>query len=128
MNHTRWQSKAYKLDLIEVVCLILCSTFFLTVQNWIENNGLLPIFLVQRFAPFGSSFCQTRIRSCWNVSIEHVFVTREKNSSSFHICDSSEKEKDPVLTQAGKQAAIASINVFNDVMDGKNVTDALLDR
>lgn len=37
-------------------------------------------------------------------------------------------EKDPVLKQAGKQAAIAGINVFNDVMDGRNLTDALLDR
>lgn len=32
------------------------------------------------------------------------------------------------MVQAGKQAAIAGINVFNDVMEGKNVTDALLDR
>lgn len=37
-------------------------------------------------------------------------------------------ETDAAVNQARKQAAIAGINVFNDVMEGRNVTDALLDR
>lgn len=110
---------------------------FLTVENFkrkIINNGFLQIFIVQRFAP-RSSFCWYWIRK--GVSKFHSFFLLEwkkkksKKFISFHcffFFIYSEKEKDPVLQQAGKQAAIASINVFNDVMDGKNVTDALLDR
>lgn len=121
------RTKSYKMSTFRFASFILSRQFKTKVEKNINNNGFLQIFLVQRFAP-RSSFCRYWSRKT-SVSTSFVFAKKNRRIPFISlIYFSIHSEKDPILAQAGKQAAIASINVFNDVMDGKNVTDALLDR